>query len=306
MAARAVFPKFYALVAGGWGISLMDALPAKPLFASDLLGTDEYEAVSRIERGISADSVAAQLGRSLEWVQEVLRSEGGRYALLELRAQREYNMLIERESWIGARKRASSFLTSAFDDPNATFSNKLSVAQQILDRDPERAFTKVERKEVTTHHEIGFNRQQFTEHLGTVLGQVGCLPATVLEARYTDVSSRVLPDTPVEVTEEVSLPDIAPADQAALALVEEEVGDSGGDCFDEDEYEGDDAMAPEVTGDFKRDQEAFFAAREEELGRKLTKDERRELNRQLWRERNRAKTRARRAAPGIRLDGNPS
>lgn len=40
----------------------------------------------------------------------------------------------------------------------------------------------------------------------------------------------------------------------------------------------------EITGDFKADQKVWFAAAEAEVGRKLTKEEKRTINQKIWRE----------------------
>lgn len=175
----------------------------------DTEDTDAYEAVSRVERGISADSVAAQLGRSVEWVHEVLRSDKGRDALNEMRAHREYELLTEKEEFARLRSKATRTVAKILDDPDASYSEKLKAANTVFDRDPDRLLAKVERKEVLNRHEIGYDRNSFMEHLGEVLGQVGVLPPQVLEAKYSEAGTQVLPgDTSVAaaVSEEESEP----------------------------------------------------------------------------------------------------
>ena len=52
----------------------------------------------------------------------------------------------------------------------------------------------------------------------------------------------------------------------------------------------------EITGDFKQDQKVWYAAAEAEVGRKLTKEEKRSINQKIWREGKRLKRLARKEA----------
>ncbi len=162
--------------------------PERRVRALNLLHPDDQEIIRLCERGIDPRMIAAKFGCSLAQIHGLLQSEAGRQTLEELRAEREFKLLEEREEFIKGRKKASAVLTAVLDDPDAKWADKIRAANTILDRDPEQLFSKTERREVLNRVEIGYDRNAFLEHIGEVLGQVECLPARVLEARYVEVS----------------------------------------------------------------------------------------------------------------------
>ena len=140
-----------------------------------------------VERGLDAKHVAARTGGSLAQITALLASEPGRALLDELRAEREYKIIEQREVMRAARPEALNTLIAARVAPDATWANRIKAATELLDRDVDGVFTKTSRSEVSGRIELGYNRDGWLDHTQNVLTEAGAAPEDVINASYGDV-----------------------------------------------------------------------------------------------------------------------
>lgn len=157
---------------------LPDSKPYKPI--TEAVPVSWHEVVARVERGLSPETVAVQMGITVEEVYEHVRSPKGRSALAEMRAARELALLKEREDWRVLRKRSNQVLLDGLDDPEAKLTDKLRIAHMVYERDPDRVFTKTDRKEVSHRHELHYDPTAFTTRAQTIIDTTASTPPSKL------------------------------------------------------------------------------------------------------------------------------
>ncbi len=139
----------------------------------------EEEIIARIERGLSIDAVASSMSVNVQKVLDATQSPEGVELMKQLRAQRELKVLMQREGFIQLREKAMDSVASVLDDPEAKPSDKLRAANMIFERDPERVFTKTERKEFAHTHDVHYNVDEFSAHVGQVLIDADAQPCVI-------------------------------------------------------------------------------------------------------------------------------
>lgn len=220
-----------------------------------------------VERGMEPKHVAARTGGSLAQITGLLASAPGRALLEELRAEREFQIMEQRDLIRSARPEALKTLIEARGDKDASWTTRIKAATELLDRDVDGVFTKTSRSEVSGRIELGYNREGWLDHTQNVLNDVGAAPGDVINASYGDVP----------VTSELDDED-AEQDEARPVEPVEPV-----------------PHAPTVATSFHLNASAPVTA-ERIIPKKMTKAERSAMNKAAWAAQQEAKKAARRAA----------
>ena len=167
------------------------------------LHPDDQEIITLVERGMTLKSVAAKTGGALHQITGLLESEAGRQLLESLRAQREYEILEQRDMMRSARDGGIRVLVAAQTAKDATWTNRIAAATKSIEFDPDHLFVKTERKEVSGRIEHGYDRNGFLSRTEDILVEACAGPTNPDELRRLYGEDAVLelePDPdPIEV-----------------------------------------------------------------------------------------------------------